>query len=406
MRYSGDELHGEFGAEFKKVDELVELPPRPRGNSRSSSTATAGARRSRGRTYTAGVAGCLVRQMNRWWASVAVLLTVSGCGRVIADCFCAPGSLSVPSWQPTTLASVPRGCARTDPLYLSNATGRTFPELSIVSATSTNPAITIDFPTGVVGNLSGVNQLVELRVTTDAPLDGPATLETDVELVTDTGNPKALSFHLSVPLVVPTALPPLDFGGVALGTTATIPYSFLRLTGAEQRLGIAGSSGLGFDYAVTQPAPNFEVRFSPPLNGRLEGAIELDIFAHCPQLQRMPLVGDGVTSVLTAAPATLDFGDVAVGTVATRTIDVENAALAELPLFPFIESEVFQAAFSTTPLAAAHRDAQGALVPGRTTLEVTFSPRAVGTQGQDLGAIADWLGRTWPLRFTVTGVGR
>lgn len=31
MRYSGDQLHGEFGSEFKKVDELVELHPTPSG---------------------------------------------------------------------------------------------------------------------------------------------------------------------------------------------------------------------------------------------------------------------------------------------------------------------------------------------------------------------------------------
>ena len=31
MRYSGDELHGQFGGEFQKVDELVELHPTPSG---------------------------------------------------------------------------------------------------------------------------------------------------------------------------------------------------------------------------------------------------------------------------------------------------------------------------------------------------------------------------------------
>ena len=31
MRYSGDELHGEFGGEFQKVDERVELHPTPSG---------------------------------------------------------------------------------------------------------------------------------------------------------------------------------------------------------------------------------------------------------------------------------------------------------------------------------------------------------------------------------------
>ena len=31
MRYSGDQLHGQFGADFKKVDEVVELHPTPSG---------------------------------------------------------------------------------------------------------------------------------------------------------------------------------------------------------------------------------------------------------------------------------------------------------------------------------------------------------------------------------------
>ncbi len=31
MRYSGDQLHGEFGADFRKVDEVIELHPTPSG---------------------------------------------------------------------------------------------------------------------------------------------------------------------------------------------------------------------------------------------------------------------------------------------------------------------------------------------------------------------------------------
>ena len=31
MRYSGDQLHGEFGAQFRKVDELIEQHPTPSG---------------------------------------------------------------------------------------------------------------------------------------------------------------------------------------------------------------------------------------------------------------------------------------------------------------------------------------------------------------------------------------
>ena len=40
---------------------------------------------------------------------------------------------------------------------------------------------------------------------------------------------------------------------------------------------------------------------------------------------------------------------------------------------PYLESADFQAAFSTTPLMPAQRNAQGQLVPGRTMIEVTFT---------------------------------
>lgn len=335
---------------------------------------------------------------------MVVLLSCSGCWPAIADCFCGPAQLSIAEGQLPYLAPVPRGCARTDPFFLRNATPRTSPPLTFLSANSSNPAITVQFPDAVVNETHG--EFIRLQVITEAPLSGPSQLETEIELVTDTGSPRTLTFHLSVPVVPQEALPALDFGGVTLGTTATQPYSFVPLLGDDLRRGFTRIDGPGFAYAALEPFPHAEFRFSPQAVGPSEGSLTLDVYSHCPLLERLPLRGDGVAQVLTATPAAVDFGDVPVGTTATRTIEVANAALTELRLTRYLDSDDFQAAFSTTPIVAAHRDAQGQLVLGRTLLEVTFTPRTVGPQAQQMGAIANTLMGTSPLNFHVTGAGR
>lgn len=58
-----------------------------------------------------------------------------------------------------------------------------------------------------------------------------------------------------------------------------------------------------------------------------------------------------------------------------------------------------------TQSSAAQRDAQGQLVPRRTMIKVTFTPHAAGPKTQELGAFANWLSVSTPLRFHVSGVG-
>lgn len=170
--------------------------------------------------------------------------------------------------------------------------------------------------------------------------------------------------------------------------------------------------------------PHIKIEFPPPPTGNvgqgefIQLEVTTDVPLDAPSLLQadIDLVTDtgvprtfsfqlNVPVIAAEAPPGLDFGGVAFGTTATRTLEVTNTALAQLRLEPYLESADFQAAFSTTPLMPAQRNAQGQLVPGRTMIEVTFTPHAVGPQTQELGAFANWLSVSTPLRFHVSGVG-
>jgi hypothetical protein len=94
------------------------------------------------------------------------------------------------------------------------------------------------------------------------------------------------------------------------------------------------------------------------------------------------LAGDGVDAVLTVTPSSLDFGVVPVGETRTLSVSVDNAALTPSSVFAPQVATAFDAVFP--PVPGATRDRLGALVRGRTTAEVRFSPRVAGEDSQAL----------------------
>ena len=337
------------------------------------------------------------------WLLVAML--TSSCGRVIADCFCEPGHLELAEAVNTRgaveLGPVPRGCGRIDPVHVSNPIFRTIPALSIVAARSSNPAVQIGFPSTSVST----ETILALQVVTEAGLDAPDAIEAEVELETDTGTPRLLTFQVRAqvrPAEAP-GLPPLDFGGVALGSTGALAVSLADLAPLATDFGFHALTGTGFDFATPSPPPGFELRFSPLEAGRHDGALRVDAFRHCPAFETLTLVGDGVDAVLTVTPASLDFGVVPVGETRTLTVSVDNAGLVPSSVFAPHVVTAFDGAFPQVP--GATRDRLGALVRGHTSAEVRFSPRAAGEDSQTLHFPTSLASGRW-LELQVRGFGR
>lgn len=331
-------------------------------------------------------------------ASLVVVLLTSGCGRPSYDCFCGPGLLMAP--ELVDLGPVPRGCGRVDRVALQNRSAfGTSPPMRVIDVTTSDPRVTVTFPS------TEIVEIVDLQLTVDVPLDAPErVIETDVQVTTDTGNPRITTFRVRAQVVTSddAVFAPIDFGGMTVGRTAVLPFSLVTMSPQVRGTGFTKITGDSFDYAKADE-PTVELRFSPSTTGAFVGALELEPVFTCAGHERLTVLGNGVPAMLVASPSQLDFGTVNVGSTATRSVVIDNFSTRALTPIASRDSDFL---VTTTTLSPATRDSLGELHAGQTTLEVQFAPRSTGAQTLPLDLRADTLAGPVAIPLSVTGVGQ
>ena len=205
---------------------------------------------------------------------------------------------------------------------------------------------------------------------------------------TGVGSPDRLGLS-GTGLVPLTATPAsLAFGTVTVGTSSAAKIVTLKNDNPSTALAItfAGSG----DYTVTAGAPTpcgaslpaaasctLSVTFTPHQNGTINGALTVaDGVSLTPLVVALSGSGTGApTSPLTFTPASLAYGNVAVGTSATKVVTVKNTSASSVIISKVLASGDYSASGCVTTLAPL----------GTCALTVAFTP---STTGSIIGSIA------------------
>lgn len=270
-------------------------------------------------------------------------------------------------------------------------------ELLILAARSSNPVFEVSFPEGVSLPARGSQELeVSYRPT-------PLIAEREEGTITLSTNVKELSATLEVvgfPTEVECSVPAIvDFGTVSRGDTARLTLQLENESNYRANAVVTGTANPFFSVApesVSLGAGETHaviISFTPNNDALYMGTFGVRRHQQLCNEQLITLVGKGAVGTFSWAPATLDFGDVPVGTTARLTLTFTNLDFFPLTLGRLATREGTTASglFSapggpSLVLPAATRNAAGELVPGVASLEVTFSPTATGPRAGQLEA--------------------
>ena len=197
----------------------------------------------------------------------------------------------------------------------------------------------------------------------------------------------------------------IDFGDVPVGNSLTQTVALTNSGNAS--LTVGEISVIGTEFSVTGMAipwtlgvgesATLSVAFEPPLVGSVTGSISLTSDAAIsPTL--ILLAGNGVSSngLLSLTPASLDFGDVTVGSSATRSVTLTSLGSTVVLVST---SEVTGAEFSVAGLALPLN-----LSPGETvTFSLTLTPTAAGSVNGNVALASD--ASNSPTVVSLTGNG-
>ena len=197
----------------------------------------------------------------------------------------------------------------------------------------------------------------------------------------------------------------IDFGDVPVGNSLT--QTIALTNSGNGSLTVGEISVIGTEFSVTGMAipwtlgvgesATLSVAFEPPLVGSVTGSISLTSDAAIsPTL--ILLAGNGVSSngLLSLTPASLDFGDVTVGSSATRSVTLTSLGSTVVLVST---SEVTGAEFSVAGLALPLN-----LSPGETvTFSLTLTPTAAGSVNGNVALASD--ASNSPTVVSLTGNG-
>ena len=197
----------------------------------------------------------------------------------------------------------------------------------------------------------------------------------------------------------------IDFGDVPVGNSLTQTVALTN--SGNGSLTVSEISVIGTEFSVTGivipltlgvgESATLSVAFEPPLVGSVTGSISLTSDAAIsPTL--ISLAGNGVSSngLLSLTPASLDFGDVTVGSSATRSVTLTSSGSTVVLVST---SEVTGAEFSVAGLALPLN-----LSPGETvTFSLTLTPTAAGSVNGNVALASD--ASNSPTVVSLTGNG-
>jgi hypothetical protein len=190
-------------------------------------------------------------------------------------------------------------------------------------------------------------------------------------------------------------LPVIDFGCVARGATAQVPFP---------DAGVRAGSFTSLEFKVEQG----EVQFRP--QEAREYAFSIPLFRGVCPIGVQPVIGTGVVSVLTWSPSTVDFGFVNPGVTRREVVTFSTCSTVPLVITDAGTFEgsnasmVFEVDGGELTLPAASRTDAGTLSTSSRSLEVSFSPTGVGSRTGQL-RFATALTEQPQLSLTLRGVG-
>ncbi|RKG85851.1 choice-of-anchor D domain-containing protein [Corallococcus terminator] len=172
----------------------------------------------------------------------------------------------------------------------------------------------------------------------------------------------------------------LEFGASALGRTKTMKLRLANQGRASYRVEGARStlpnvSVPSFDpFTLSAGAEQeIEVRFTPDVEGDIQGQLEVLTDASGEAVAQVPVTGRGVKALVDVTETALDFGNVNLGLVEMREVTVRNPSDVESPLVLSVQgtdADQFSAGAGLPSVLAPHETRK---VP------VAFSPVRLGT---------------------------
>ncbi|MFY9559980.1 MAG: choice-of-anchor D domain-containing protein, partial [Terriglobales bacterium] len=271
----------------------------------------------------------------------------------------------------------------------ANVTGTGFTVTGLALPTTLTPSqtvtFTVKFAPAAAGNISG-----NLAIVSDAA-----------------GSP--LNIALSGVGVAPgslTANPSsVNFGNVIIGNSQTVPVTVTNTGGVTVTISAAAATGTGFSFtgpnlpATLTPGQSttFSATFSPSAAGSRSGTLTITSDANNPTLA-IPLSGVGVTQgQITPNPASLSFGNVAVGSSKTLTETLTNSGGSSLTISA---ASATGTGFSLSGLALPLTLNAGQ----STTFSVQFAPSATGAASGSVSITSDGANPNLNIALSGTGV--
>ena len=214
-----------------------------------------------------------------------------------------------------------------------------------------------------------------------------------------------------------TALPPqpvlttnpasLSFGAVTVGTKSSLPVTLSNTGGSDLTISALTQSGAPFSVSgITTPktipagqAITINVAYAPSSAGSNSGSIVITS-NDSKSPATIPLSGTATSTPvgqLTLSPASLNFGNVAVGGNSTLTSTLTNSGQAAANIS---QVNVTGAGFTVSGLVAP-----ATLNPGNSvTLQVKYAPGSAGAASGSVSIVSDALGSPATLALSGTGL--
>ncbi len=199
-----------------------------------------------------------------------------------------------------------------------------------------------------------------------------------------------------------------NFGDVTVGTSKTQMFDLTNTGTVSVTVIRADVSGGGFSIAnlalpqILGPGQSrsFSVRFAPPSVGTASGSVSL-VSDASNSPTTVSLSGNGVQASagqLTASPTNINFGDVAVGSSSTQTVNLLNSGNASLTISQAnVTGPGFSISGLTLPLT---------LAPAQTSsFSVRFAPQAPGSVTGSVSLVSNTLNSPTGISLSGNGVG-
>jgi Abnormal spindle-like microcephaly-assoc'd, ASPM-SPD-2-Hydin/Transmembrane protein 131-like N-terminal len=197
------------------------------------------------------------------------------------------------------------------------------------------------------------------------------------------GNPAATSkagLHLT-----PNAI---DFGSVGVGSNASQPV-IVANRGAK-KLTLTNISAMGSEFSISgfsgptilQPGQTMKLTavFAPTSAGPESGNISVTTASQGPAMMAT-LKGKGATSLLSATPSPVDFGNVSEGSPSTQTLKLTDEGAESLVILSVsVSGKDFSVSGLTTPQTLTPKQS--------VTLTAKFDPRAAGAESGNISVVA------------------